>query len=262
MPRQQPDASLRSFARFGELLKFLRRRARMTQRELAIEVGYSEVHISRFEGSQRPPDEQTLLALFVPALDLADEPELVAELLQLARQARGEATPPAPTAAISHAAPPPILDPLEPIPLLPSYAVARTIAESGLASVHTRMRWSPEGGEELPLGAAVGGATGGPSDLMETERIEGRGEPEPALTIPYHGRRLAGDDLRRQIDAWVAAGVVEPSLRDDPYPLWKRMRDEAPVWHNDRHDFYVLTRFHDIEAAHKEIVDGVANAKK
>ena len=45
---------------------------------------------------------------------------------------------------------------------------------------------------------------------------------------------------------------IESSLRDDPYPLWKRLRDEAPVWHNDRYDFYVLSRFHDIEAAHKD----------
>ena len=45
---------------------------------------------------------------------------------------------------------------------------------------------------------------------------------------------------------------IDPTLRDDPYPLWKRLRDEAPVWHNDRYDFYVLSRFHDIEAAHKD----------
>jgi cytochrome P450 len=40
-----------------------------------------------------------------------------------------------------------------------------------------------------------------------------------------------------------------PELRDDPYPLWKRLRDDAPVWHNQRHDFWALSRFHDIEAA-------------
>ncbi|HET7760928.1 MAG TPA: hypothetical protein VFL46_01120 [Phycicoccus sp.] len=97
---------------------------------------------------------------------------------------------------------------------LPSYADARTIAESGLASVHSRMRWSPDGGEELPLAAAVGGATGGPHDLLDTEVVGGGGEPETALTIPYHGHRLAGDDLRRRLDEWVAAGVVEPSLRE------------------------------------------------
>jgi cytochrome P450 len=44
-----------------------------------------------------------------------------------------------------------------------------------------------------------------------------------------------------------------PELRDDPYPLWKRLRDEAPLYYNDRHDFWVLTRFHDIEQAHKDV---------
>ena len=43
----------------------------------------------------------------------------------------------------------------------------------------------------------------------------------------------------------------DPALRDDPYPLWKRLRDEAPVYHNVRYDFYVLSRFDDVEAAHK-----------
>ncbi len=45
---------------------------------------------------------------------------------------------------------------------------------------------------------------------------------------------------------------LTPALRDDPYPLWRRMRDEAPVYHNDRFDFYALSRFDDVEAAHKD----------
>ena len=45
---------------------------------------------------------------------------------------------------------------------------------------------------------------------------------------------------------------ISPELRDDPYPLWKRMRDEAPVYRNERHDFWALTRFEDIEAAHRD----------
>jgi cytochrome P450 len=44
----------------------------------------------------------------------------------------------------------------------------------------------------------------------------------------------------------------DPKLRDDPYPLWKRLRDEAPLYRNDRHDFWVLSRFDDVEAAHKD----------
>jgi transcriptional regulator with XRE-family HTH domain len=47
------------FTTFGELLKFLRRRAGLTQRELSIAVGYSESQISRLEQNQRPPDGGT-----------------------------------------------------------------------------------------------------------------------------------------------------------------------------------------------------------
>lgn len=35
----------------------------------------------------------------------------------------------------------------------------------------------------------------------------------------------------------------------DPYPIWKRMRDEAPLYHNEKYDFYALSRFDDIEKA-------------
>ena len=35
----------------------------------------------------------------------------------------------------------------------------------------------------------------------------------------------------------------------DPYPIWKRMRDEAPLYYNERYDFYALSRFDDVEHA-------------
>ncbi len=38
----------------------------------------------------------------------------------------------------------------------------------------------------------------------------------------------------------------------NPYPLWKRMRDEQPLYFNDRYGFYALSRFHDVEAALKD----------
>ena len=77
---------------FGDQLKYLRRRARLTQRELALAVGYTEAHICRLEKNQRTPDLATLAALFAPALDLEDEPETMANLLKLAVEARGERT--------------------------------------------------------------------------------------------------------------------------------------------------------------------------
>jgi cytochrome P450 len=38
----------------------------------------------------------------------------------------------------------------------------------------------------------------------------------------------------------------------DPYLIWKRMRDEAPLYYNARYDFYALTRFDDVERASVE----------
>jgi cytochrome P450 len=33
----------------------------------------------------------------------------------------------------------------------------------------------------------------------------------------------------------------------DPYPVWRRLRDEQPLYYNDRYDFYALSRFADVE---------------
>ena len=39
----------------------------------------------------------------------------------------------------------------------------------------------------------------------------------------------------------------------DPHPVWKRMRDEAPLYRNDRYDFYALSRFADVHNASLDI---------
>jgi cytochrome P450 len=35
-------------------------------------------------------------------------------------------------------------------------------------------------------------------------------------------------------------------IDDDPYPIWKRMRDEAPLYHNEKYGFYALSRYEDV----------------
>jgi predicted ATPase len=84
----KPAVSPEAFSTFGDLLKYLRKREELTQRELAIQVGYSDTQISRLEQNQRVPDAATLKALFVPALHLEHEPQWVERLLELAKQAR------------------------------------------------------------------------------------------------------------------------------------------------------------------------------
>jgi cytochrome P450 len=39
----------------------------------------------------------------------------------------------------------------------------------------------------------------------------------------------------------------------DPYPTYKRLRDEAPLYYNEAHDFWGLSRFDDVEAALKDM---------
>lgn len=37
-----------------------------------------------------------------------------------------------------------------------------------------------------------------------------------------------------------------------PYEMWRRMRDEAPVYRNDRYDFFALSRYADVVAASRD----------
>jgi cytochrome P450 len=33
----------------------------------------------------------------------------------------------------------------------------------------------------------------------------------------------------------------------DPYPVWRRMRDEAPLYYNEKYDFFAVSRYEDVE---------------
>lgn len=39
---------------------------------------------------------------------------------------------------------------------------------------------------------------------------------------------------------------------DDPYPVYRRLRDEAPLYHDERLDLWALSRFDDVQAAAKD----------
>ena len=51
------------------------------------------------------------------------------------------------------------------------------------------------------------------------------------LAVP--GPALVYDPYDYEIDA-------------NPHPIWKRLRDEAPVYYNAEYDFYALSRFRDV----------------
>ena len=127
MVTRRTALSAMSFTDFGTLLRVLRHRARLTQRQLGIAVGYSEAQISRLEQGRRLPDPAVVAALFLPALRLSAEPELAARLHELAVAARSGAPPATPeTVPGARAAD------LAAIPSLPSHHVERAGALGGL----------------------------------------------------------------------------------------------------------------------------------
>jgi predicted ATPase len=111
-----------TFVYFGDLLRYLRERAELSQRELALQVGYHYSYMSRIEKNERMPDSATLMARFIPALGLENEPKWTERLLRLAAS---EEKTMAPRRAAQITAPPPKPDstppafefPLSPLPL-------------------------------------------------------------------------------------------------------------------------------------------------
>ncbi len=78
---------------FGILLKQLRKRAGMTQRDLAAALDYSDSLISSLEKGHRQPDLEVVIARCIPALGLQDDPTTATLLIERAAAARGERAP-------------------------------------------------------------------------------------------------------------------------------------------------------------------------
>src|SRR5215207_10041718 len=44
----------------------------------------------------------------------------------------------------------------------------------------------------------------------------------------------------------------DPRLVDDPYPVYRRLRDHAPLYHDAERGFWALSRYEDIERASRD----------
>jgi cytochrome P450 len=56
------------------------------------------------------------------------------------------------------------------------------------------------------------------------------------VTVTASGSDLYYDPYDFEIDA-------------DPYPIWRRMREDAPLYYNEKYEFYAISRFDDVERA-------------
>jgi tetratricopeptide (TPR) repeat protein/transcriptional regulator with XRE-family HTH domain len=197
---------------FGDLLRYLRRRARLTQRELGLAVGYSEAQISRLEQRRRPPDPAAVAALFVPALRLTGQSAIGRRLVELAKQARRPAAVPVSDATTADLAeiPPPPAHTVHRAELLDRLAVLLAaerrvvlgglpgVGKTTLAAVAARDRTTQRAVCWLTLTAGV------------------------TLTVPAVVRRLALFLLRHGesgVTPVVAAGVDQPLALDEKLRL-------------------------------------------
>ncbi len=75
--------------------------------------------------------------------------------------------------------------------------------------------------------------------------------------VTGRGEALRCVPERTSCEHWPVSGDVPVPYYDpydagidaDPYPVWRRLREEAPLYYNERHDFYALSRFADVLVA-------------
>jgi hypothetical protein len=113
---------------------------------------------------------------------------------------------------------------------LDSRQAATTIAGDGLASIRRRMTVAgPAGGPDEGEPSVEDWASSSLASVpYGTATVRGTAAPEEQLSLPWHGERLRGGDLHARLDAWVAAGVMEPcagaGVRTvDAHPEWLRL---------------------------------------
>ena len=70
------------------------------------------------------------------------------------------------------------------------------------------------------------------------------GHGDPPSTLPTCHQR--GPPMTT-MNADVYYDPYDFEIDTDPYPVWKRLRDERPLYYNERYDFYAVSRFDDVD---------------
>ena len=70
---------------------------------------------------------------------------------------------------------------------------------------------------------------------------------------------IAKDNLN---DSVVYYDPYDVNITADPYPTYARLREEAPVYYNERYDFWALSRHADVEKALVELGDVLKSTKR
>jgi cytochrome P450 len=68
----------------------------------------------------------------------------------------------------------------------------------------------------------------------------------------YNSRRSLDDEVDPMTTVNQTGAYFDPydvDINADPYPAYERLREEAPIYYNDRYDFWALSRHEDVQAA-------------
>jgi hypothetical protein len=109
-------------------------------------------------------------------------------------------------------------------------AAGYDIAEAGIAAMYVRMGVSRDGSD---VGLAEAFAIE-PDRPLRTVTVTGSGRPEREVVLPYRRELVRGDALHRRLDAWAAAGTIEPSCAEAvrevaANPDWLDLSDQRLV---------------------------------
>ena len=66
--------------------------------------------------------------------------------------------------------------------------------------------------------------------------------------------------MNAKMDSSLYYDPYDFEIDTNPYPIWKRMRDEAPLYYNEKYDFYALSRYDDVTKCLKDF-DTYSSAK-
>src|SRR5262249_22689644 len=93
------------------------------------------------------------------------------------------------------------------------------------------------------------------SDPVRLRRSPGSHRDGPARRPRPRPHRSLLPPAQRPVVTGAQTVAFDPfsaEFFDDPYPIYRRLRDEAPVFRSERLDFYALSRHEDVAAAFKD----------
>ncbi len=112
---------------------------------------------------------------------------------------------------------------------LQSSESALEIAKAGLQHAHASFEFYRDGQKYI-----LKDVMSLPTQTLETYMLQGRSTQTPEWYVPYHGQKLQGDALLKQIQHWQERGIVEASHADAlrqciAHPEWFDLSDRTTV---------------------------------